>query len=152
MDEEECLRKRGITDEEQNGILLEQPMALYAMQPGLREIKQVKLWSIYLPCLVPKEYRDECRPPMVPCEEVILREKKKKKAKGKLKRDEKKEKGKLKVVPPKPIVAETTASSMNDPQELTTHGTSNDIVTTAPSSPLQQSHEEVGLKLCLAIF
>jgi hypothetical protein len=40
----------------------------------------------------------------------------------------------------------TTASSSNDPQELTSHGTS--IHKTVPSSPSKQSHEEAGLNLC----
>jgi hypothetical protein len=79
----------------------------------------------------------------MPCKEVIDREKKKKKAKGKLKRDEKKEMGKLKVAPPMPRVAATTASSSDDPQELTTRGTYSD--TTVPLSPSKRSHEEAGL-------
>jgi hypothetical protein len=139
---QECLRKHGISEEERNRILQEQPTPLYATQPGLREIKQVELWSKYRP-LVPKEYQDECCP--MPCKEVIDSEKNKKNARGKLKRDEKKEKGKLKVSRPPPIVAATTASSSNDLQELTTHGTYSDT-TTATSSPSKRSHEEAGLK------
>jgi hypothetical protein len=120
---------------------MEQPTPLYTVIPGLCEIKHVELWSKYCP-IVPKEHQDECCP--MPCKEVIDRERHKKKAKGKLKRDEKKEKGKLKVAPPTPIVAVTTASSSNDPQELTTHGGTS-IDTTAPLSPSKQSHEEARL-------
>ena len=98
---------------------------------------------VKIPPLVPKEYQDECCP--MPCKEVIDSEKNKKNARGKLKRDEKKEKGKLKVSRPPPIVAATTASSSNDLQELTTHGTYSDT-TTATLSPSKQSHEAVGLK------
>jgi hypothetical protein len=113
--EEESLKKRGVNEEERQRILPEElPTLLYAMKPGLLEIKQVELWSKYRP-LVPKEYQDKCCPR--PCKEVIDREKDKKKEKGKLKRDEKKEKGKLKV-PPTLEVA-TASSSSNDPQELT---------------------------------
>jgi hypothetical protein len=56
------------------------------------------------------------------------------KAKGKLKQDEKKEKGKLKVALPMQIVVATTASSSNDPQGLTIHGTSSN-----PTEPLSPS-------------
>ena len=65
---------------------MQQPTQLYPTKPGLREIKQVELWSKYRP-LVPVEFREECCPK--PAKEVIYREKNKKKAKGKIKRDEK---------------------------------------------------------------
>ena len=113
-------------------------LPLYATKPGLREIKQVELWSKYRP-LIPKEYRDECCPR--PCKEVIEREKNKKKANGKLKRDEKKEKQNLTVAARMPIVMATTAStttaSSGDQQTLTIHDT--------PLSPSKRSHEEAGL-------
>ncbi len=135
---EEGLGKRNVTGEQQKSILLEDLTPLYAMKPGLREIKQVELWSKYRP-LVPKEYRDECCP--MPCKEVIEREKNKKKAKGKLKRDEKKEKQNLTVAARMPIVMATTAStttaSSGDQQTLTIHDT--------PLSPSKRSHEEAGL-------
>jgi hypothetical protein len=138
---EEFLVKRGVTAEERSIILLEQPPPLYANKPGLREIKQVELWSKYRP-LVPKEFRDECCP--MPAKEVIDREKNKKKEKGKLKRDEKKEKGKLKVAPQTTIGGVATDKTVNDPPELTAHaGTSSNP--RAPLSPSKRSLEEAGL-------
>ena len=71
------------------------------------------------------------------CKEVIEREKNKKKAKSKLKRDEKKEKRKVMVAPQMPIIAATaitTASSNGGDGEL--------LTTTTPSSPSKRSHEE----------
>jgi hypothetical protein len=139
--EEEGLRKRGVPDAERNSILTQQPTPLYPTKPGLREIKQVELWSKYRP-LVPAEFRDECCP--MPEDGVIDREKNKKKAKGKLKRDEKKQKT-------RPIDASTSknadAPSNGDAQEtaeltMIRPGTS----AAAPSSPCnKRSHEEAGL-------
>jgi hypothetical protein len=147
---EESLKKRGVTDDERNIILLEQPGPLYDTEPGLREIKQVELWSKYRP-LVPQQYQDECCPR--PAKEVIDREKNKKKAKGKLKRDEKKVKGKLKMAPSTPIVAAATASASishheHDAaahQELTIPGSSTNSIT-APSSPSKRSREDAELE------
>jgi hypothetical protein len=123
--EEEDIKKRGVDGEKRNQILLEPPTPLYAVIPGLREIKQVELWSKYRP-LVPKEYRDECCP--MPCKEVIEREKNKKKEKGKLKRDEKKKKGKLEVAP---LAAATESSD----KELI-----------SPSSPSKRSRQSAELE------
>jgi hypothetical protein len=134
---EEGLGKRNVTDEQRKSILLEGPTPLYATKPGLREIKQVELWSKYRP-LIPKEYRDECCPR--PCKEVIEREKNKKNAKGKLKRDEKKEKQKVAVVPRMPIVAATTISTTSS-----NGGNGNLLTTTTSSSPSKRSHEEAEL-------
>ena len=145
--EEECLRKNPL-NEDRNIILMAQPTSLYPTKPGLREIKQVELWSKYRP-LVPEAFREECCPK--PAKEVLEREKNKKKAKGKIKRDEKKEKGKQETVTrrPTPIVASTTASTSNgdaqeQPAELTS--TSDDATSTrTSSSPYKQSREEAWL-------
>jgi hypothetical protein len=143
--EEEVLRKPRLTDLERNSILMQQPTPLYPTIPGLREIKQVELWSKYRP-LVPEEFRNECCPK--PAIEVIEREKNKKKAKGKLKRDEKKVKGKQTVKPcPTPKVASTSNGDAQQSAELTSTTTTSDHATSTrtPSSPCKRSHEEAGL-------
>ena len=145
--EEECLRKTPV-NEDRNIILMDEPMSLYPTKPGLREIKQVELYTKYLP-LVPEEFREECWPK--PAQEVREREKNKRKAKGKIKRDEKKEKKKQETVTqrPTPIVTSTTASTSNgdaqeQPAELTS--TSDDATSTrTSSSPCKRSREEAGL-------
>jgi hypothetical protein len=102
---------------------------------------------------VPEEYRDECCPK--PTQAILDTEKKRKNAKSKQKRHDKKEKeGKLKLSAPSPqivgapqiLVATTrTEASSNDPEELTTHGNSNDETT--PPSPSKRSREDAGLEL-----
>jgi hypothetical protein len=150
--EEECLRKSPV-NEDRNIILMDKPMSLYPTKPGLREIKQVELYTKYLK-LVPKEFREEefreeCCPK--PAQEVVEREKNKRKAKGKIKRKEKKEKKKQETVTqrPTPIVTSTTASTSNgdaqeQPAELTS--TSDDATSTrTSSSPCKRSRVEAGL-------
>ena len=143
--EEEVLRKPRLTDLERNSILMQQPTPLYLTIPGLQEIKQVELWPKYRP-LVPEKFGEECCPK--PAKEVIDREKNKKKAKGKLKRDEKKVKGKQTVKPcPTPKVASTSNGDAQQSAELTSTTTTSDHATSTrtPSSPCKRSHEEAGL-------
>jgi hypothetical protein len=113
--EEEGLRKKGVSEADRDSILTQQPTLLYPMKPGLREIKQVELWSKYRP-LVPAKFREECCPK--PAEGVINRERNKKNAKGKLKRDVKKEKGKQTVTPrPTAKVFSTAASTSKNKKQ-----------------------------------
>ena len=138
----ESLQKPSVVGDARNAVLLEQPTRLYPTRPGLREIKQVELWKKYRP-LVPVEYQDEGCP--MPTKEVLDGEKNRKNAKSKLKRDAKKEKeAKLKSAPIVVATTARTASSSNDPQELTTEGDSNNEI--APQSPCKRSRGDAGLK------
>jgi hypothetical protein len=137
---QESLMKTGVFGDQRNGILMEEPMQQYAKRPGLREIKQVEMFKKYR-SLVPEEYRAELCPE--PAKEVLDREKKRKNAKSKEKREIKK--AKLKPAPSPPSEAEKT-KLMPTPsppgQELTcTHGTTNN--TTVPSSPPSRENAEL---------
>jgi hypothetical protein len=118
-------------------VLLEQPTQQYPKRPGLREIKQVKLWKKYRP-LVPEEYHKECCP--MPTKAILDGEKNRKYLKSKQKRDAKKIKeGKLKPAPSpqtvaaQPVVAATTARTDSNNES-------------APPSLSKQSQEDAGLK------
>jgi hypothetical protein len=79
----DSLNKPGLTNEQRQTRLGEQPQPLYATKPGLKEIKQVEHYKKYRP-LVPKKYWDECCPE--PVKEVLDREKERKRMKDKIKR------------------------------------------------------------------
>jgi hypothetical protein len=114
---EESAQKPSAGADQQNGILMEEPMPQCPQRPGLREIKHVEMFKKCLG-LVPAEHRAELCPKPATLKPAPS--------------------------PPSTVAAAATSGSSckndDERQELTIHGPTTSDAATVPSSPLKRSH------------